>query len=247
MHNVAPTRALARRSRQLLQLAFVVAAVGVFIAVIGGALFVIELTARTSPLYGTYNVVRILILFLGAAVVIAAFAMAIRAVTWKTDNELANVVGKFMSQFFDNRFHFIRNVSKRELGYIDAVLIGPPGALVFRIINITGVLANEGADWLKETQPGQWVPAGINVTREAVDDIKHLREYLATRQLGDVPVFGIIVFTKEEPALRLMEKDPVVPFTHLSRIKEALENNYLAKERIDANKVLAVVRQLYEN
>lgn len=246
MHNVAPSRALARRQRQWLTAAFVVAAIGVFIAVAAAALFVVELVGRESPSYGIFSLIRLLILLFGIILFFVGLGVGVRAVTLKKDNDLAMITGRFIGQYLDDRYHFIRNVNKRPIGYVDAVLVGPPGALVFRILDNKGVLANEAANWLKRDASGQWSPAGINPTREAVEDIKKLREFLGANRLADVPVYGVIVFTREEPHLQLSAKEPVVPVTTLRSLITNLGGNYLAKERIDAAKVASLVRLLYE-
>ena len=246
MHNVAPSRALARRTRQLLTLAFVIATIAILTIVIGIALFVVPLAAPASPYYRTYNLVRWAVTIIGVIIFLISLGVGVRAVTIRKDNDLAVIVGRFLGQYLDERYHFIRNVNKREIGYVDAVLIGPPGALVFRILDSSGNFANEGADWLKQDGRGHWTVAGIDPTRECVQDIKRLREYLTQNNLGDVPVYGVVVFTRREPAVQLAAKQPVVPITTLPSLVTNLGGNYLAKERMDPAKAAAVVRLVYE-
>lgn len=246
MHNVAPSRAMARRTRQMLFLAFVIATIGVFVAVAGIAMFVIQLAAPSSPYYRMYNLLRWAVLIIGGIILLIAIGVAIRAVSIRKDNDLAVIVGRFLSQFLDDRYHFIRNVDKREIGYVDALLIGPPGVLVFRILDNVGIFANEGADWLKQGARGEWVVAGIDPTRECVQDVKKLRAHLAKQNLGDVPVYGVVVFTKHEPAVQLAVQNPVVPVTTMPSLLTNLGGNYLARDRMDAAKVSAVVQQVYE-
>src|SRR5215213_1923417 len=150
MHNVAPTRALARRSRHVLTIGFVVSALGVFVAMVGVAMSVIKLAAPSSPNYGFYTFASVVVRIGGLIVFFIGVGLAVRAVTYKTDNDLAMITGKFLGRYLDERYHFIRNISRKGLGYIDAVLIGPPGALVFRILDKRGTFANEAADWLKQ-------------------------------------------------------------------------------------------------
>lgn len=249
MQNVAPTRSLARRSRQLLIAAFVVAALGTFIAIIGLAMFVLPLVNEASTSYGFYAFIRGVVFGIGALVFLGGVLMAVRAVTWRTDNDLAMQTARQMLQYpqvFDGRYTFIRNVSKMEIGYIDAVLVGPPGVLVYRIVDSSGHFANEAANWLKEARRNEWMPAGIEPTRECVADIKKLREYLAKHKLPDVPVFGLVVFTKEPPVTTLTAKEPTVPICQFSTMLPALEAEYLKRrERIDANLSAAVTRLLY--
>jgi hypothetical protein len=181
----------------------------------------------------------------GILIILVAIGMAIRALTWKKDNDFAIITGRFLEQYLNDRYTFIRNVSKREIGYVDAVLVGPPGVLVFRILNNRGVFANEGPNWLKQNKRGEWLPAGINPTREAIADIRKMREYLAKQKLGEIPVYGIVVFIVEPPYTQLMAKEPTVPLTHLKSLNDNLQDNYLAKDRIDLNAVNTIVRLLY--
>ena len=66
--------------------------------------------------------------------------MAIRAITWKTDNQLAWQLGTQLAAHLDRHHVFIRNISKRSTGYVDAVLISKHGILVLRIIGRKGQL-----------------------------------------------------------------------------------------------------------
>jgi hypothetical protein len=181
----------------------------------------------------------------GVLIILVAVGLAIRALTWKKDNDLAVVTGRFLEQYLNDRYTFIRNISKREIGYVDAVLVGPPGVLVFRILNERGVFANEGPNWLKQNKKGEWLPAGIDPTREAIADIRKTREFLAKHKLGEIPVYGVVVFIVEPPYAQLMAKEPTVPLTHLKSLNDNLQTNYLAKDRIELNTVTAIVRLLF--
>lgn len=244
MRNVAPSRVLSRRSNQLLSIGFVVGAVGIFVSAIGILLYVVQFAAPSNPQYGTYVLLRGIVLIVGILITIIALALALRAITWKKDNDLAIVTGRFLEPYLDDRYTFIRNVSKREIGYIDAVLVGPPGVLVYRILDKRGIFANEGPNWLRQGTRGEWLPAGINPTREVIADVNKLREYLGKRQLGTTPVYAVIVFTTEPPATQLMAREPTVPVTHLKSLFTNLQNNYLARERIDKISITAIARHL---
>ena len=199
----------------------------------------------SAPEYSTYSFISDLALVAGVALLVIAVVLAIRAFTWKTDNDLALITGKFLAQYLDDRFTLIRNVSKRQIGYVDAVLVGPPGVLVFRILDTEGTFANEGANWLRRQPNGELVPARINPTREAVDDIRKVREYLEKKQIPNAPVYGVVVFTQPVQRVTLSAHDPVVPPSHLQSLVDNLRPNYLAKDRIDAPEVVQIVRALY--
>lgn len=248
MNNVAPSGALARRSRQLLQLAFVVIAIGVFVTVIGLAMYAIPLAVPGNSVFPFYNVLRGFLFWGGALVALGGLAMGVRAYFTRTDNDLARITGDYLSRYqeLDNRYWFVRNIKKSGLGYIDAVMVGPPGALVFRIVDNTGQFANEKANWLQKNSRGEYVPARISPTEEDVVDIKALRTFLTRHGLGDVPVYGVVVFTKDESQVEIMVKEPTVPVAHLTRLFDQLQDNYLAKERISQTLVDSVVDLIYD-
>ncbi|MEP7290764.1 MAG: hypothetical protein ABI835_03225 [Chloroflexota bacterium] len=244
MRNVAPSRSLVRRANQVKTLALLLGAVGVFLTAVGIFLGAIPLDYPTSPTYGLYLFAFNLALFVGVVLLIVAILLAIRAFTWKTDNDLAMITGRFLAQALDDRFTLIRNVSKRQIGYVDAVLVGPPGTLIFRILDSEGSFANEGVNWLRVNPTGETVPAGINPTVEAIADIRKVREYLEKYQLMNTPVYGVVVFIKDPQRVRLTARDPVVPPAHLQTLIAALQPNYLAKDRIDPAAVAQITRLL---
>jgi hypothetical protein len=249
MENIAPVRALNRRSTQLLQLGFIVLAVGVLLTVVGALLTTILLIPRIHPLFWLYDLVGNGLWVVGVITIVIALIIGIRALTRRKENDLALMTGDVLNQsnYFDGHYSFIRNINRSGLGYIDAVLIGPPGALVFRILNSNGNYANEAANWLKQNKQGEWLPFATNPTKEAVDDIQHLRDYLARNRLDSVPVFGIIVFTAGPGAVQIAEKDPVVPISHLHSLLQNLSVQFLAKQdRIPQETVTATRRLLLD-
>lgn len=249
MENIAPVRALNRRSTQLLQIAFIVLAVGILLAVIGALFQTILLIPRTHPLFSLYEFAGGVLLVGGVIAILAAIAMVIRAFTRRKENDLALITGDVLNQtnFFDGRYSYIRNINRPGLGYIDAVLVGPPGALVFRILDDTGNFANEGANWMKQNGQGEWVPYRINPTKQAIDDVQHLRDHLTKKRLETVPVFGVIVFTAGPNMAQVAEQAPVMPISHLHTLIQNLGKEYLANtDRIPQEAVTAVRRLLLE-
>ncbi len=245
MHNVAPSTALVRRSRQLLLAAFLVTAAGSFLAVVGLALFVVPFAVQDNPSYDLYHAFRTALFLLGGLIAGIGVLLSLRALTWKTDNNLALMTGEYLAQYLDERYTFIRNISKLGLGYLDAMLVGPAGALVFRIVDKEGVYFNDHSKWLKRTRKDDWVAIRFNPTAEVVKDIQRLRELLAKRGLPDMPVYGVIVFTKEEPIIQVIAEEPVVPIANLAELYVKLGDNYLAAERIEQQNVDAIVRLFY--
>ncbi len=249
MENIAPVRALTRRSRQLLQISFIVLAIGVLLLVVGALLTTILLIPRIHPLFWLYDLTGNGLLVVGAIVIVLAVAVVLRAFTRRKENDLAMMTGDVLNQsnYFDGRYSFIRNINRSGLGYIDAVLLGPPGALVFRILSSSGNYANEKANWLKQNKQGEWLPFSTNPTKEAVDDVQALRDYLIKNRLEKVPVFGIVVFTAGPNAVQIAEKEPVVPISHLHSLLQNLGEQYLSKlDRIPQETVTATRRLLLE-
>jgi hypothetical protein len=249
MENIAPVNALNRRSRQLLQWGFIVFAVGALVTVLGLLFTTIRLIPTIHPLFGFYNFVTNLVYAIGLIIIAASLVLVVRAFTRRKENDLALITGNVINQsgYFDGRYSFIRNVNRTGLGYIDAVLIGPPGVLVFRILDNRGNFANEAANWMSQNADGSWAPARISPTRECVDDIQHVRQYLTRHTLGSVPVFGLIVFTAGETSVRIAEKESIVPITHLNTVVQNFGKQYLAvADRMPQESVTAVRRLMLE-
>ena len=245
MQNVSPTRNLSRRSRDFLIAAALVFLLGATLAIIGLTLHIINVVVSSNPGFEVYDLTRKAVLSGGIGLIFVSLLMALRAVTWKTDNLLAKAVGVELAQYLDKQYVYIRNISKRAIGYVDAVLISKHGVLVFRISDRQGVFFNEKGEWLRQKDKGEWKPIRWNPTREVVADVKKIREYLADYKLGDVPVYGVVVFTQEPPTTQFTLQEPVVPVVHTSQLSYSLQDTYFAKDRISAETVQQVVNLLY--
>lgn len=243
MRNVAPSRSLVRRANALKTLAFFVGAVGAFVTAISTLLFVITLVPASGSVYGIYNFLRGLALVVGIAMLIGAVVMAIRAFTWKTDNDLAQTVAGELSRLLDDRFTLIRNVSKSEIGYIDAVLLGPPGALVFRLVDAVGVYANEGLNWMTLQADGSYAPARIKPSQECLDDMMKLSAYFVKHGI-ELPVNGVVVFM-DKKRVELRAGDPAVPITRLDMLNPNLSATYLQEQPQSQQAIVSAIHLLY--
>lgn len=248
MQNIRPARSLERRSRNWLLIAVVVGVLGLIAGVVGLFLHGIPLIVPSNPNYGLYSLTRDALIGLGVLLFLVAVGMAVRAVTWRQENELALAIGDALADMdiVDQRYTYIRNINKFAIGYVDSVLVGPPGVLVFRITQKGGTYFNEGAYWMQQKDKGEWKTLRWSPTKEAVQDIKKLREFLAARNLLDVPVFGVVVFTEDAPATRVTTQDPVVPVVQPSELSYELSDGYFAQERIDQLTVNKIARLLRE-
>ncbi len=185
-----------------------------------------------------FQILFALMVIIGVIVSIAGLVGVFRGLTLQKDNPLAYMVGKVLERFLDNSYTYLRNVNKRRVGYIDAVLVGPPGVLVFRIVDYTGMWINERAEWVNRTND-KLRPAKTNPTRECVHDIYALRKFLKRHGLERVPVYGIVVFTEEN--VRLEAEGPVVPVCEAHTVYKVMSRNYLKDERITPPTISATV------
>jgi uncharacterized protein YggT (Ycf19 family) len=246
MINVAPARALNRRSRHALQLSLFAAAAGILAIIVGLAMKGITLVAPSNTWFRVYVLITDVLILGGGLAILVGGVIAIRAATWRTENDLAKVVGNVLASHLDERYTFIRNVSKLSIGYIDAVLIGVQGVLVFRILDRTGVFLDDGDRWLSfNPRDNRWVPAGMDPSREAIVDMKSLQKFFGERGLPqDTPIFGVVVFMKEPPLVQISLRNATIPATTLSQLYSALQPNYFAQERISRGAADAIVKLL---
>lgn len=246
MRHVVPSGALTRRARTVLYGSAVLMLAGLFAFAIGFALHIIALVVESNPGFRQYDLVRKGLMVIGTLVILVSLAFIVRALAWKRDNLIAKSLGDTIAEFYDDRYVFIRNVSRTNLPYIDAVLVGPPGVLVLRVADTRGTYFNEGRAWMRQRDKGVWSTMRWNPTEETISDIKAMREWLKARDLPDVPVFGGIVFTREAPEVQVTAQNPIVPVLHSSEFSYALQDNYFAKDRLDQPNVNRIASLLYE-
>lgn len=234
MQNLNPVRNIARRGRDLMIVGAMVLLIGLLIGSVG----LLTVLLFSSPTFGLGA------MGLGVIIVLTGLALMVRGLSLRTENEPAKVVAQALGSALGAEYTFIRNVSRRGLGYIDAVLVGPPGALVFRIHDQPGVFMNEKADWLVRGVDGVARLARLNLTRECVADVLALRAYLKKRGLERVPVYAIVVFT--HPSASITARQPSVPIADLRSLLDVMRGDYMRQTRIDPNTVQATVKAIYE-
>jgi len=246
MQNVAPSRRLNRRSRDFLLAAAAVFLLGAALAVAGIALHVFNLVVPFNRGFALYDLTRKAMLSLGAGLTCVAILMALRAVTWKTDNAQAWQLGERLAAELDRQFVYIRNISKLSIGYIDAALISQHGVLVLRITRRKGEFYNEKGQWLRRARKGNWRPLRWNPTRDVVNDALKLKEYLKDFQLAAVPVYAAVVFIRDAPDVVFSLKEPAVPVVYANGLIHSLQDSYFARRRLDTATVQQVVNLLYQ-
>ncbi len=245
MHNLAPTRSLTRRSRDLLVGAALVFLMGAALAVAGIGMHVFNLVVPFNRGYDIYDMTRKSLLLIGAAFSLSSMLLALRAAAWRTDNATAFELGEQLAVRLDHHYIFIRNISKRTTGYVDAALISAHGVLALRITRRKGEYFNEGAGWLRRRRKGKWRPMRWNPTREAVTAAVKIRAHLHDYGLTQIPLFAAVVFMHDAPDVRLKLLGPDVPVVHASQLIAALQETYFAEERLPAQTVQEIANLLY--
>lgn len=251
MRNVAPSRSLVRRANQVKTLAFVVAAAGVFALALGIFLNVVPLVTPTNPSYGFYTFLRGLAVFAGGVLLVLAAGLAVRAFTWRVDNDSAKLVATALSGQLSDDYTLIRNISKMTIGYVDALLVGPPGVLIFRLVDAAGTFINEGENWVRvkghlPSGTPEVAPLSYSPTRQTQADMDKVSAYLRAQNLSDVPVFGLVVLMKPPPTAAIERLiTPKLPVAQLHDLWAVLQRAYLVEGRLDKAKADAVVRALY--
>jgi hypothetical protein len=233
MQSLNPTRIVQRQGREIMIIGAIVLIVGMFCC--GSSLAVFLLFSN--------NLIGTILIALGGLILLVGAGLMVRGLTLRMENQPALAVAEVLARELDDSYTLVRNVSRRGLGYIDAVLIGPPGALVFRIVDQPGMFRNEGSDWLERKGGQTFVLSRMNATREAVTDIYALRKYLNRFNLSAVPVFGVIVFTNSQ--VQLAARQPVVPIAELRTLPTVLRRDFLAENRIDKQTADAAVHVIY--
>lgn len=240
MQNINPSSHLNRRGRFYALLGVLIFFGGLISVALGVLIFFLPLlgTTLSSPAALCLNGVGLVMVGGGGFAVF-------RGLTLKKDNPLAYEVGEAMRSLLgsDPRYTFVRNLSRQGLGYIDAVLVGPPGALVFRTVDYGGEWINERVDWRNRIKGNRLRPASTNPTRECARDVYALRKFLANRRLEKVPVYGVVVFTKP---VKLSGQGSIIPIAEKHLLYPVLSQNYLSDERISNPQIRAAVDALIE-
>ncbi len=232
MQSINPSKNVNRRGRFYGSMGVLVFLLGLIGSAFGILLSVLPLFGEGASGIGAicFNIV-------GIPIALGGIGLIIRAFTLKKDNLYAYEVGEYLKQTSlnnDARYTFIRNISHRRLGYIDGVLVGPPGALVFRTVNYTGGWINERTEWRRRSKGGRLQKANTNPTKECARDVYALREFYKNIGLDKVPVYGIVVFVTPAKNLDLKADGPVIPVTSIDYLFHYLKQDYLSAERINS-------------
>lgn len=238
MRNISPSHAMVNQAQRILVSGLLLALVGLVVLALSLLLHVVPIS-----LAAWYEWLKTGTLAVGGLVLIAGGIQFLRGIRFPRDNPHALAMAGYLERFLDYRYTFIRNLGRRGLGYVDAVLLGPNGALVFYFFRKKGAYVSERNIWL-ERDGKSLVPMRENPTQEAVKDVNALREFLKARGLESLPVYAVIVVVDSHTAVSVQH--PVVPVAHMHNVQMALYDNYLAAERVRPDKVVAGVKAIMD-
>ena len=232
MQSINPSNKVNRRGRFYGSMGLLVFLLGLIGSAFGILLSVLPLFGDGASSIGAvcFNIV-------GIPIALAGIGLIVRSFSLKKDNLFAYEVGEYLKKTSlnnDARYTFIRNISHRRLGYIDGVLVGPPGALVFRTVDYKGGWINERTEWRRRGKNGKLQKANTNPTKECARDVYALREYYKKQGLEKVPVYGIIVFVTPVDKLDLKADGPIMPVTSIDYLFHYMKEDYLSEERINS-------------
>lgn len=244
MKNVSTKRAITRQAYQFMVFGFGGIAVGVFLLVASAFLGRVPIALPNSSSGSTIRFIVNVMQVIGFIAVAAGIIAFVRGITFRRDNPLADKVGRVLAPALSDDYTFIRSINTFRLGYIDAVLVGPPGVLVFRIIERGGLLLHEGDRWLKPAADGKWLPAGFKASRDCIIDMRAVKNYLARENIATEAVFGVVVLTAKA---EITEKSPLIPGVTLDGLLERLRAGYMAKPRLDPAVAATIAALLSES
>ena len=187
MRSLSPGGGISRQARRRLQSAILVVSGGSFLALIGLALSVIPLVGREGSFAKIYLGGTQGLMIGGIILALLGLWLAGRAYRRRDDDSLARRAGIALRQQLDSRFTFITRLNVHGLSDIDALIAGPPGLLVLRLLDMRGDLYQEHGHWLQQSKRGDFIPLSFNPTRELLHDILRLRSQLTKSDLADFP------------------------------------------------------------
>lgn len=238
MRNISPSHAMVNQAQRILVTALLLGLVGLVILALSLLLHVVPIS-----LADWYEWLKTGSLVLGLLVLVIAGVQLLRGIRFPRENPHALAMAGYLERFLDYRYTFIRNLGRRGLGYVDAVLLGPNGALVFYFFRKQGAYVSERHIWL-ERDGQSLIPMRENPTQEAVKDVNALRAFLKARGLESIPVYAVVVVV--DPRTAVSVQQPVVPVAHMHNVQTALYDNYLAAERVRPDRVVAGVNAIME-
>ena len=224
--------AYSRRIRERMQKVSLIVIGGSFLAFMGLTLSVVPLVGREGQFANLYRSIQQGVLFAGISLALLGVFFAWSTFRKRAEYDITNLIIQQCREHFDSRYTLVIKLKSREMRGVDALLAGPPGLLMIRLLDIKGDIYNERGYWLQASQRGEFAPLSSNPTRDLLRDIHHLQGKLNQEGIDGFPIFGTIVFTSPISDLRYHSSQEIIPVSHLSTLYDDLQNGYLRRERV---------------
>ncbi|MBN1285857.1 MAG: NERD domain-containing protein [Anaerolineae bacterium] len=209
---------------------------GFFLTLSGVLLMLIGLVIAVLNVFGGGAVQNLLVvgaIILGAVLVVVGAVNFVRGMRTPTTDPLGARLAQTLVSVLDSRHLLLRDHSMQANLVVkpDAVVVGPGGVMVLKLINEPGIFRCENETWLKRIAGRDFQSWKRSPTREIIQELDVMREYLASHQLQNVPIDAFIVFTY--PAAEISVRAPAIAVTTLDYLPGELRHGYLLSDRID--------------
>lgn len=160
--------------------------------------------------------------------------------TFRQGERGEEAVVKELARLLDKRWTIYRNLQLPDAkSDLDAVIVGPSGALVVEIKAFSGSFKLNGDRW-NYRHAGNWHKTNSPV-RQAIWNKDRLQDHLRSQKMEWLPVFALFVLGREPEYIHIHE--PAIPVGRLGKLGEAL-NDYLQQPALASEQIIAVKRLL---
>lgn len=238
-------RGFSQEARKLLQVASLSIMGGAFVLLVGLVLSIIPLIGREGALANPYQYLQQVLILSGLLIALSGLWFLLRAnQRRKSDDLLSQDVFQKLSRQFDARFTFVSRGQLRNMRGIDALMIGPPGLLVFKFLHHRGHLYQERGHWLMQNRKGELIPLKNSPTKELISDINRIQHRLLGKDLADFPMFGAILSMNDADQLQYHANEEIFPLVFAPAMHERLKESFLFRDRVTLRAVGKVLEKL---
>lgn len=178
------------------------------------------------------TLINVIAFALGGALLLVGIYYFTSGMAIPTADARSARLAQVLSGVLDQNHILVRDPAPAGLNArLDAVVIGPSGIMVFKVVDEPGIFRCEGDLWLQRAPGKDFQLWRRNPTREFLAELDQLRAYLNKRSLNNVPLSTLIVFT--DPHTEISARAPAIPVTTLFNMPTELRNGYLLRPRID--------------
>ncbi len=176
------------------------------------------------------------------AVLVGLFRLT-RGIATPTTDALGARLTQTLSPVLDEHHLLMRHVKPRGLPITpDALIVGPGGVMLLKLIDEPGIFRCEGDVWLLRRAGRDFSSWERNPSREMIQEIDAMGAFLAQKGLEGVPISAVIVFTHR--SAEISTRAPAIPITTLEYLPIELRRGFLLSARIDTGTLKKTRRTL---